>query len=560
LRKRALLKGTLIEPTSFSLCFTSDGKTLACANDEQTLKLWDTATGKGKATPGNAGSKETVWALVGNGRTLVSHEVGVVLRDLTGRLRSTTVFGDERSSFTALAIAPNGKTLATADFLEGTIKLWDVAGLRRHDQRVRAWVKDPPGFSAKEAAEMRKRVAALARVASPDFGLSPSLSGRTFAPVPGAERLGPMLLTSHQIETSVAVLELVKLGPRAMPFLLQALDDKTPTKLVIQVGWAGVHGPHTVTVGEVCYVVLGQIVGRDYLAGRYFPSKHIDLIRWMWASDDTAGHLYRTLMRDYDLRRARSEGSVDGWGDGTDLQADAAMRLLYYFPRKSVGMIADRLSQLDVNDYGKDKAAWDKQRERNGVDSVDFIKAIAWCKEPAIRDALLDIFKRTTDNNVLLAVLPGLGNGHEGWIRQRLEALLDRLPSSEDRCDREGYSLLVALGRYGGKEAKQGFVRYLRNGSLQRRCTMCQVLGETRGEWAIELLGPMLTDKSTGYGGIYWGIPELYALELPVRLCDEAAGTLSKITPGLKFELRGKYSDLDRQIEVMRRQIAKKRS
>jgi hypothetical protein len=111
---------------------------------------------------------------------------------------------------------------------------------------------------------------------------------------------------------------LVRLGPAALPAVLAHLDDKRPTKLVFE-GWDGPMGGmfrntellvppdraaeakairgafpgamtdwfglsdgidfdagrlkgHTVTVGDCCFAILGQIVNRPYEAVRYQPS------------------------------------------------------------------------------------------------------------------------------------------------------------------------------------------------------------------------------------------------------------------------------------------------
>lgn len=107
--------------------------------------------------------------------------------------------------------------------------------------------------------------------------------------------------------------ELVRRGPLALPALIQHLNDRRPTKLELgnkddggphQVGidafWWTVfsdeydprsrrpsdqkaetrkmpmmnafHGRYTVRVGDVCYVLIGQIVNRRLLAVRYQPS------------------------------------------------------------------------------------------------------------------------------------------------------------------------------------------------------------------------------------------------------------------------------------------------
>ena len=46
-----------------------------------------------------------------------------------------------------------------------------------------------------------------------------------------------------------------------------------------------------------------------------------------------------------------------------------------------------------------------KRDVKNGVRVIDFIKAVRWCKEPAIQEALADVDKRTDDPDIKGAVL-----------------------------------------------------------------------------------------------------------------------------------------------------------
>jgi WD40 repeat protein len=576
-------------PFAQRIGFVADGKSLITTSIfGEAMYFHSTTTEKSQPSwLGGEGRSLAGLALSADGKTAIAQEWQdrVTVWNLATRIEVAALFPKPRNTYLTFALTPDGKTLAVADrdwfFIgsdsERTIELWDVAGLRQHEERAKEWVKNPPGYSPKEAMSIKKRIAALAHIDSPDFGMSPTVSGRAFAPVSSSERIGVMLLTNHQLKRSSDFLELVKLGPRAIPFLLQALDDKTPTKLVIppsgfnHFGFPKDNGPYAVTVGDVCYVVLGQIVGENYSAVSYVPSGNIVLtsptqdtelarqLRGTWVSADPARRLYEVLLQDFNTRRdSDPEIPANPWIEASDLQVQAAMRLLYYFPRRSASLIAGRLSQLDVLDYGNVNAAWEKQMQTNGVASTDLIKAVAWSREPTIRAALLGIFKRTTDQETLLATLPALDATHERAIRERLEALLDKLPVTEPGLGHAGQDLLVALGRYGGKEAKRAFIRYLKKDSLQRRWTMCRVLRETRGEWGIELLGPLLTDRRIGVFGGFWVVPELCFENL--RLCDEAAITLNQSNPRLQFRPRGKYRYLDRQIEAIRQQLAKRRS
>jgi hypothetical protein len=95
-------------------------------------------------------------------------------------------------------------------------------------------LRQQPPMTPPEAAKIKRLIASLANIDSPDFGLSSTLSGNAFAPIAGSEHAGALLLTNHQIKSSEALRELVQTGPRALPFLLDALDDSTPTRLTIR--------------------------------------------------------------------------------------------------------------------------------------------------------------------------------------------------------------------------------------------------------------------------------------------------------------------------------------
>jgi hypothetical protein len=105
-----------------------------------------------------------------------------------------------------------------------------------------------------------------------------------------------------------------------------------------------------------------------------------------------------------------------------------------------------------------------------------------------------------------------------------------------------------------GDQAKPIFVHYLQNASLQRWRTMNQVLRQTQPQWAVELLAPALTDKRE-FGWDYPLVPGQNEPRRPIRVCDEAAETISMSRPDLKFVMAGEHADLDRQIASMRERI-----
>jgi hypothetical protein len=197
---------------------------------------------------------------------------------------------------------------------------------------------------------------------------------------PGTMQVG--VLGPGEPRTPPAMLELVRRGAGALPFLLAHLSDSRATGLVVgntnargkrqAVGinvfmfelmsdeydgrsWEpsgakggetqkSFYGSYTVKVGDVCYALVGQIVNRRLLPVRYQPSAGIVVnspleapvlvmrTRADWGTTG-AGELQASLMRDL-----RSETEVY-------MYATALVRLRFYFPEAYKGLVGKDLTK-----------------------------------------------------------------------------------------------------------------------------------------------------------------------------------------------------------------------
>jgi len=469
------------------------------------------------------------------------------------------------------------------------VKVGDLPNLR---------VAARPAVSDAQAGKIKDLIAGLAKLDKPDFGLSATLSGDSFSPLAGQSRARALVFTNHDLQPSEGVKALVALGPAGLPFLLDSLDDQTPTKLTMTHDgdfgrmWHAAEVPtnpvnpaeaiahkaraakprdddgdhvskYTLKVGDVCFVAIGQIVGRSYQAVRYQPTACTVLncpahdpklcaeVREIWKSKNPAKKLFDSLLADYATQDKSDGHSPNSIGVGDNLRSAAAMRLLYYFPTESARLVVGQLDKFDVTE----DPDWEHHSRRcaaNGLWSEDYIKAVSWCHDKGIQAALLRLFKRAEHGPSLVAALPAITD--RNLIRERLEPLVAKLPADDLGPNGSGEAILLALAERTPDTATPVFQAYLKQADAHRCYAACRVLSQVEVDFDIEVLAPLLGDnRDTGWA---FGKPEP---DTKIRVCDGAATALCQHHRQFKFVEHDIRDKRDKQIAVIREQIERKK-
>jgi ankyrin repeat protein len=227
------------------------------------------------------------------------------------------------------------------------------------------WVacQQPPRQRPAANDEVVALIDKLRDVAEEDFGYMATMSGGGFLPLGTSQAWTFVLGQQKAPARSDTLRELVKRGAAAVPQLVAHLDDKRPTKITIKhesvmgamffndeydynartakgrpegvnrdslPGGRG-RNTHTVTVGDLCFVALGQIVNRHFNAVRYQPTACI-----MINSPTNSEALRKVIKKEWgDLTPGRHKASLVRdfvEPDSEYRRSSACLRLGYYYP------------------------------------------------------------------------------------------------------------------------------------------------------------------------------------------------------------------------------------
>ncbi len=383
-----------------------------------------------------------------------------------------------------------------------------------------------------------------------------------------------------------ALIRLVELGPRALPILLQHLDDDRQTKTIVPDELAKSLGPsafvpfrpgsrreesairnaglpednpgpdfdatvedYTLTVGDMCFVLIGMITNRSYYvvvdefdAQLNSPTRSeqmVTAVRGKWGPQPEAVELYEQLKMDLEI--------------GGRLYSDsAAIRLLYYFPGHSDNLVIAQLGKL-INEH-----------QPGNENLADFLQAISWSSDPRIMSTLRRFLRTASDATQIAAAARVYGTIPDPRGHEQLLELADKLKPRRDPGHVEASRSILKLNLLTFPDRKEETLRRFLEGAGAYAQTSACVVSEEIDRAPVGTLAPLLAVESASTGDRYlikgegaerWPEADDY---LPYRICDRAYETISRHLGDKETQATGTYAEMDTKIEALNRRLARR--
>ena len=214
----------------------------------------------------------------------------------------------------------------------------------------------------------------------PAIGYSLSSSGDVFLPVRNSANMSMGIVGQMDSSPSPVLSEIVSRGAAAIPFLIKHMNDKRTLKLKPMKGmmWtefsdeydynssfqkpledsrspaqkrfyeAQAPQEHKLTVGDICFVALGQIVNRHFQASRYQPTAGLVI-----NSPSYSENLYKKIVNDYANMTKQEHRQLllnDVLKSDSVYRINSAlMRIHYYYPEDYLKTVLEILERPYFN-------------------------------------------------------------------------------------------------------------------------------------------------------------------------------------------------------------------